>query len=90
MEKECIINLRETLHDGAVRGKLVATLNERADDIEAHLDRLRAVENIRGHERAKLGEGVGTQPWITMLLRTGRNLRPVEPLRLRYGRNLRS
>ena len=34
MKEECIINLRETLHQGAVRGKFVATFDEGADDIE--------------------------------------------------------
>src|SRR6266446_6714367 len=57
MEEECVINLREPLHDGAVRDKRVATLSEGADDIETHLNRLRAVENIRRHKCAKLREG---------------------------------
>ena len=32
MEEERVINLREPFHHGAVRGELVATLHERADD----------------------------------------------------------
>jgi hypothetical protein len=59
MEEECVINLREPLHEGIVRRQLITTFYEGTDDIDTHLDRLSAVQNICRHQRPKLGEGVG-------------------------------
>ena len=59
MEEERAINLREPFHHGAVRGKLVAHLHERADYKHAHLHGPRAVEDVRGLERTVFGECIG-------------------------------
>jgi len=48
--------------------------------VDAHLDGTRAVEDHSGHGRAMLGEGERRETRISMLLGTGRNLRPVQGL----------
>jgi hypothetical protein len=61
----------------------------------AHLNRPRAVEDIRSHDGTVFSKGVGTQTGIAMLLGTGRKLRPVRSTGLRinslrrFGRQLR-
>jgi len=50
---------REFFQDLRLSGQKFALLDERPDDMDAHLHRLRAVEDIRGHECAVLGESVG-------------------------------
>jgi hypothetical protein len=67
MEKEGVINLRESFHRGAVRGQFVAHLHERANDKHAHLHGARAVEDVRGLERTVFREGMGTE--LAMLAR---------------------
>jgi len=72
VKEERVINLREPFRHGAVRGELLATFHEGADNVEAHFDRLGAVENIRRHERTVLGESVGTV--TNVALRCGHKL----------------
>ena len=49
-------------------------LYEGADHEDTHFDGLLAVEHVRGHDRAVLGEGVWWISRIPMLLGTGHKL----------------
>ena len=74
VDKERLVDLGEAFEDGAVGGEFLANLHEGADDVEAHLDRLGAAENIGCLQRAVLGEDMGQVARIAMLLGTGHNL----------------
>jgi len=77
VDEERVINLREPFPHGAVRGELVAHLYKCADHKNAHLRGACTVENIRGLERAVLGECPRTIRFAAVFARTGRKLRPV-------------
>ena len=80
--EELGVHLGEFFQDLGLSGQKFALLDERPDDMHAHFHRLRAVEDIRCHERAVLGEGIGKETRVAMALVTGRNLRPVPCIRL--------
>lgn len=77
MNEQCFINFRQALKYGSVGHEVLAHFNEGADDIDTHGDRLRAVQDVGGHEGAMFGKGDGEEPGIAVLLGTGRKLRPV-------------
>ena len=53
------VNLGDLLEDLGMRPEELSLFNEGANDIHAHGDGLGAVEDVCGHERTMLGEGVG-------------------------------
>src|SRR5262245_25740448 len=67
MEEECVINPREPLHDGVIHWKLLTHFHKSANHIEAHLHRLRAVENIGCLQCAVLCESPRTIRLAAML-----------------------
>ena len=58
MEKKRLVYFGQAFQNGAVSSEHFALLNESPDDVDAHRDGLRAVEDIGGHDRAMFGEGV--------------------------------
>lgn len=52
------VHLRELFEDFSLPGQQFALLDKCTNDMNAHFNRLRAVQNIRRHERTMLGEGV--------------------------------
>ena len=60
-----------------------------ANDKDTHLNRARAVQDIGCLQRTVLSESVWAIARITVLLRTGRKLRPVRSLGRESGRSLR-
>lgn len=60
-----------------VGGQQTAHTNKRTHYQNAHFNGWRAVQDVGHHERPMLGEGIGEKTRIAVLLRTGRNLRPV-------------
>ena len=65
------IHLSETLEHIGLGQHDFTLFDERADDINAHFDSLRAVEDISRHQGTVLGEGFGQGTRITMPLGTG-------------------
>src|ERR1017187_8417989 len=52
------VNFREPLENGDVGRELLAHLHEGADDVKAHLNRLRAVQDVGRLKRTMLGESL--------------------------------
>ena len=57
MGEEGFVNFSQALENGGVGRMLLAHLNKGADDIDAHRNRARAVEEVGGLQCAVLGEG---------------------------------
>ena len=55
-------------------GERGAHFDERADNEDAHLGGLCAVENVCGHDGTVFGERVGGEPGVAVFLGTGHNL----------------
>jgi hypothetical protein len=55
---ELALELVELLRECRVGGERLAQLDEGADDVDPHLNGARAVQHVRGLNRAVLGEGV--------------------------------
>ena len=70
--EELGIDLGEFFQDVGLGHEELALLDEGTDDIDAHFDGFRAVQDVRGHQRPVFGEGVGESPATTM--GTGHNL----------------
>jgi hypothetical protein len=75
VDEDGFINLGQALQDGGIGGEFFAHLYEGTDDVLAHLDSARAVENRGRHEGTVFGEG----EWqlAAAAMGTGRKLRPV-------------
>ena len=56
MFQQSLVNLRQALEDGDVGRKFLAHLHKSADDIKAHLSRLRTVQDVGRLQRAVFGE----------------------------------
>jgi hypothetical protein len=56
VQEEGFINLGQAFEDGGVGSQVFAHFDEGADDIDAHGDRARAVEDARGHQGTMFGE----------------------------------
>jgi len=65
-----------------VRGKHFAQPQEGTHDVNPHLDRFGAVQNIGRLNCAVLCESEGWKSRVAVLLGTGRKLRPVQCLNL--------
>ena len=63
--EEFRVNLGDLLEDLGVRPEKLSLFDEGANDIHAHRHGLGAVQDVCGHERTVLGEGVGAI--LTML-----------------------
>jgi len=57
VQKEGFVDFGEAFEDGGVGDEIFAHSDEGPDDIYAHGDGTRAVEDIRRHQRAMFGEG---------------------------------
>lgn len=65
-QAECVVVVKQGLVDGCkaledfrVGGELFPHFDEGANEEQAHLDRLRAVQDGCGHDGAVFGEGIG-------------------------------
>src|ERR1022692_1686743 len=58
VQKNGFVNLGKTFEDGGVGGEFFAHLHKGADNVEAHLDGLRAVQDIGSLQRAVFGENL--------------------------------
>ena len=76
VQEEGFINFGEAFEDGGVGSEVFAHSDKGADNINAHGRSARTVEDVCRHERAMLGEGDRWEAGVTVLLRTGRKLRP--------------
>jgi hypothetical protein len=74
--------LREASCQLSVGAQRFAKLNKRTYDVDAHLNCMSAIQDHGSHDRTVLSKSVGREARVTMLLGTGRNLRPVQILNL--------
>jgi hypothetical protein len=74
VEEKGVVDLRQPFQDGGVCREFLPDFNERADDIEAHLDRSRTSNHIGRLQGAVFGENIRQIARITMFLGTGHNL----------------
>ena len=58
-EEQVLVNFSQAFEDGGIGGDVLAHPDEGADDEEAHLNCLGAVQHRGGHQRAMLGKGEG-------------------------------
>ena len=56
MDQEGFVDFSETLKDGGIGGLILAQFDESADDVNAHGDGARAVQDVGGLQRAMFGE----------------------------------
>src|SRR5262250_1627938 len=79
---EASLQLRELTGELRVGGKHFAQPQKGTHDIDPHLDGFGAVQHISRLNCAVLCESEGWKSRVAVLLRTGRNLRPVQCLNL--------
>jgi hypothetical protein len=58
VNQQRFVYLGQASENGRVRGDILAHFHESTNDIDAHSDSARAVEDVGGHQRAVLGKGM--------------------------------